>query len=63
MSIHAGPLCTTHLERKDSTRIKRAVATEGAVTKQQRKLKRAAEKGAEEAHVLEEGITYEAGDF
>jgi len=63
MSIHAGPLCTTHLERKDSTRIKRAVATEGAVTKQQRKLKRAAEKGAEEAHVLEEGITYEAGGF
>lgn len=31
--------------------------------KQQRKSKRAVEKGVEEAHVVEEGVTYEAGGF
>ena len=63
MGIHAGPLCTTHLEQKDSTRIKRAVAREVAVAKERRKSKRAAEKGAEEAHVMEGGVIYEAGGF
>ena len=50
MGIHAGPLCTTHLEQKDSTRIKRAVDREAVVAKERRKSKRAAENGAEEAH-------------
>ena len=61
MGIHAGPLCITHLERKDSTRIKRAV--QGVTTKQQGRLKRVVEKGAEEACIMEEGVTYEAGGF
>ena len=63
MGIHPGPLCTTYLEQKDSTRIKRAVAKEDAVAKQQRKYKQTVEKGAEEANIVEEGVTYEAGGF
>ena len=61
LGIHAGPLCTAHLERKDSIRIKMAVAREGVVAKLRRKSKRKVEKGAKEAHVLEEGVTYESG--
>ena len=61
--IRHGPNCFSYLAGTNKTRVRRAekVATDAA--KQRRKCKRTEVKETEEAHVEEEGVTYEPAGF
>ena len=56
--VEAGPLCCAHLASQDSAHVHAASYKVSEKVKQRRK-----KKGEEEAHVEEEGVTYEAGGF
>ena len=63
LGIHAGPLCSAYLSARDTYRVKRYQAKEARVAKKRRKMKRSVEKSVEEAHIEEEGVSYETGGF
>ena len=63
LGIHTGPLCSAYLFARDDYCIKRSQAKEAGVAKKRRKMKRLVEKGVEEAHIEEEGVSYETGGF
>ena len=62
LQIDPGPLCRAQLLAKDLVHIKRAQASSLAIAKQRRKVKHAAEKAAEEDHIVK-GVTYAPGGF
>ena len=61
LGITIGPFCASSLEARDKYRIIRNQKKEEGVAKKKRKVQRVAEKWAEEARIMEEGISYEAG--
>ena len=63
IGVEAGPLCSAHLALRDRTHIHAASYVASEEVKQRRKSTRRRKKGVEEAHVEEEGVTYEAGGF
>ena len=63
IGVEAGPLCRAHLASRDRAHVRAASYVVSEEVKQRRKSKRRWKKGAEEAHVEEEGVTYEAGGF
>ena len=63
LGIEPGPLCVSHLNRKDRYRQLRAQEKEEIQAKKRRKSKRTAEKRAEESRVSREEVTYASGGF
>ena len=62
LGIEAGPLCCAELAARDCTTVHSASYMSETV-KERRKSRRREKKGAEEAYVEAEGVTYEAGGF
>ena len=62
LGIKAGPLCCAELAARDCTTVHSASYMSETV-KERRKSRRKEKKGAEEAYVEAEGVTYEAGGF
>ncbi len=63
IGVEAGPLCSALLESRDREHIRAASYVASEKVKHRRKSRRRWKKGQEEAHVEEEGVTYEAGGF
>jgi hypothetical protein len=63
LSFEAGPLCSAHLAARDKDHCRTARYVVSDKVKQRRKSRRRWKQGAEEAHLEEEGVTYEAGGF
>ena len=63
VGVAAGPVCQASLAKQDKVRLLAASYVVSEKVKQRRKSKRRLKKGAEEALVEEEGVTYEAGAF
>lgn len=63
IGVDPGPFCSATLAARDRDRSRRAVAKAGEVAKKKRAAQRRREKRTEEAHIEEEGVTYEAGAF
>ena len=63
IGIEAGPLCRAHLALRDRTHLRKASYVASEEVKQRRKSMRRRKKGAEEAHVEKEGVTYDPGGF
>ncbi len=61
--VAAGHLCRASLVKQDRACLLAASYVASEKVKQRRKFKRQSKKGAEEAHVEEEGVTHDAGGF